>query len=111
MKQMGSAIVIRCLLRLLNSRWLNQSPCEYGYINNVDAFSLSNLESEERMRPGVTVETILREAEQFRCCPMKAQLQVVEGDRVRDANIWDVHELRNLATEKKAEGAKGRKNR
>ena len=87
--------IIRVLLAILNSRWLNQSPCEYGYINNVDAFSYSNLTSEEKMRPGITVKAILEDADRFRCCPMKPTgVTLIEDDNYRDADIWDMQELR-----------------
>lgn len=53
--------LIKVLLCVLNSRFLNQSPCRYGYIGNVDAFSREHLAYEEMTRPGITVATILRE--------------------------------------------------
>jgi len=94
---MWRIVAIKLLLRALNSRWLNHSPCEYGFIGNVDAFSYSNLASEEKQRPGITVRQILKEADCFRSCPIqKSGLTVIEGEEMRDATVWDIHDLSNL---------------
>lgn len=88
-------LIVRSLLSLLNSRWLNHSPCEYGFIGNVDAFSYSHLASEEKQRPGITVRTILEEADRFRSCPMGGRVTVLEADGTsHEATAWDLHELR-----------------
>lgn len=95
------ALAIKVCLAILNSRFLNHSPCEYGFIGNVDAFSYSYLASEEKQRPGITVQTILEEADQFKSCPVRKDggLTVLESDGThRDATIWDVHELRQALT-------------
>lgn len=85
---------VKTLLAILNSRLLNQSPCEYGYINNIDAFSYSGLKSEVKMRPDVTVSTIIAEADAFRSCPIyESGLAVIEDGQTREGTIWDVHEL------------------
>jgi len=96
--------IIDGLLWLLNSRWLNKSPCQYGYIGNLDAFSRESLESEDKMRPGVTVRTILDEATQFKSCRLLPGLSVIEGDEIRAATLWDVHELRQALTAKSDRG-------
>jgi len=86
--------LVAAMLAILNSRWLNQSPCSYAYVGNVDAFDAEYLRSEERQRPGITVATILEEAARFKCCSLKTGLTVIEGDDVREGTIWDIHELR-----------------
>ena len=87
--------IVRLLLAALNSRWLNPTPCEYGFIGNVEAFSLSNLESEEKQRPGITVKTIIAEARTFKSCALgKSGLLVIDGGEAREATVWDLHELR-----------------
>ena len=94
--------IIRLLLRVLNSRWLNQSPCKYGYINNVEAFSYSNLRSELKSRPDLMVAQVLAEADAFKCCPLKTNgLTVIEDGVAREGTIWDVHELRQEFTAKR----------
>jgi hypothetical protein len=98
--------IIRFLLAALNSRWLNQSPCQYGFIGNVDAFSLGNLKSEERQRPGITVKTILQEAERFRSCPLTARLIIFQDGDTRDPTTLDFDELRQSLKHQK-EAAKG----
>jgi hypothetical protein len=100
------ALVIKLLLRLLNSRWLNSTPCAYGFIGNVDAFSLEYLRAEARQRTGITVAQIIYEADLFRSCPMThTGLYVIEDGKVREANIWDRHELRAAFTIRKPEQA------
>ena len=92
--------IIRILLRILNSYWLNQTPCKYGYIGNVDAFDIDNLRSEESQRPGITVKQIIEEAERFKSCPMRKDggVTVIDGDEVRDATELDINELRMLGS-------------
>jgi hypothetical protein len=91
-------IIIKALLRALNSRFLNDSPCEYGWINNVDAFSYQNCVSEDKQRPGITVREMLDTADRFKTCPInKNGLTVIEPDgSTHEATVWDRHEL-NLA--------------
>lgn len=88
--------IIERFLTMLNSQFLNASPCRYGYIGNVDAFSYEHLASEEKQRPGITIRTILDEADHFRSCPLtKDGLLVLEGDgTTREATPWDYRDLR-----------------
>jgi len=97
-------IIVRSLLWILNSRWINRSPCEYGFIGNVDAFTYSHLKSEEKQRPGITVAQILHEADMFRACPMRKDgVTVLEADgSSREAGVWDIHELRQSLTPRNA---------
>lgn len=96
----------RMLLSALNSRWLNNSPCRYGFIGNVDAFSIENLRSEEKQRPGITVKTILYEAEMFAACPLdKGELMVIEDGKYRGSTVWDLHQLRNEFSSSEEKGA------
>ena len=62
------ARLARLLLAVLNSRWLNETPCEYGFIGNVDAFSMETLRGAVRMRPDLTVAQLIREVEAFKAC-------------------------------------------
>ncbi len=83
----------------MRSEFVNKTPCRYGFIGNVDAFSIDNLRSEVKMRPDVTVSLIIREAELFRACPLNPNgLKVIEGDTIRDGDVWDVHDLRQGLT-------------
>ncbi len=93
--------VIRFLLAALNSRWLNRSPCRYGFIGNVDAFDISNLRSEVGQRADLTVAKLIEEAERFASCPVGKGLTVIEdGCEPREATIWDAHELKQALTPK-----------
>lgn len=94
MSRMKGAIK-RLLLTALNSAFFNESPCEYGFINNVDAFSTSFLESSELQEPGITVGKVLADAAAFKCCPLRPGLTVLQGGETREATIWDIQELRN----------------
>ncbi|HET9319058.1 MAG TPA: hypothetical protein VFO27_04760 [Bryobacteraceae bacterium] len=95
--------VIRALLGLLNSRWLNQSPCRYGYIGNVEAFDIDSLRSEVRQRPDLTVRTLIQEADRFRACPLRNDgVTVLEADGTsHEADCWDIQELRRALTPEK----------
>lgn len=90
--------IIRALLSILNSRWLNQSPCKYEYVGNVDAFSREDIECTLRQDPTMTLQEYIDSANRFKTCPMRKDggVTVIEGDECRDANIWDMHDLRNL---------------
>jgi hypothetical protein len=88
--------VVNLLLWILNGRLLNNSPCRYGFIGNVDAFDRSYLESEERQRPGITVAQIIAESKQFESCPLDIGLAVIENGEIREGTVWDVHELRQM---------------
>ena len=89
--------IVGFFLWVLNSRFLNVTPCKYGFIGNIDAFSYETLASEERQRPGITVRTILSEADSFRLCPVRPGLTVIESDgTIRDADFWDHNEIKGL---------------
>ena len=89
------SILIRTLLHVMNCHFLNSSPCRYGFIGNVDAFSYENLASEEKQRPGITVKEVLAEADRFRSCPIGKGVTVIQaGLDPREADSWDLHELR-----------------
>lgn len=91
--------LIRLLLAALNSRFLNHSPCLYGFIGNVDAFAYSHLKSEEHQRPGVTVETILEEADAFKACPLNTiGLTVIQDGQYREGTVFDLRDLRESLT-------------
>jgi len=98
--------VINLLLAILNSRFLNQSPCEYGYINGIDAMSYQELVNEDKQQPGITVREVLLYIDRFRACPLRKDgFTVIEGDgEQREGTIWDVHELRQALTPKPSDG-------
>jgi hypothetical protein len=86
--------IIKILLRVLNSNWLNGTPCSYGFVGNVDNFSYENLASEEKQQPGITVKQVLETADRFKSCPIGKGLTVIEPDgSTREATAWDLHEL------------------
>jgi hypothetical protein len=89
--------IVRVLLAALNSGWLNASPCRYGFIGNIDAFSCEHLDSEDHQRPGITVRQVLNEAERFRSCPTRQHgVTVIDEDGYRDANSHDLSDIKEL---------------
>jgi hypothetical protein len=93
-------LIVGLLLRALNSRVLNQSPCEYGYINGIEAMSYQELVNEEKQQPGITVREVIECIDRFKACPIRKDgFTVIEGDgETREGTIWDVHELRQALT-------------
>jgi hypothetical protein len=88
-------LLTRALLAALNSRWLNPTPCRYGFIGNIDAFDLESLRSEARSRPELSLREFIAEAERFANCPLAPTLAVMESDSMaREADAWDYHDLR-----------------
>jgi hypothetical protein len=74
-------LVIKALLAILNSRWLNQSPCEYGFVGNIDNFSRSDIESSLKQEPDMTLRQYLDIADRFKACPIsRVGITVIEGD-------------------------------
>jgi hypothetical protein len=88
--------IVRTLLAILNSAWLNNTPCKYAFCGNVDNFSGESLRCEVNANPDITVAQLLLDAERFKSCSLRSGVTVIDGDEVRDADVWDVHELRNL---------------
>lgn len=88
-------MIVKILLAILNSRFVNRTPCEYGHVNNIEAFSYENLRYEVKARPDITVKQILEEADRWKSCPMsKNGLTVIEADgSTHEASVWDRHEL------------------
>src|SRR5262245_17383945 len=94
--------IINLLLRILNSKWLNGTPCEYGHINGIDAMSYQELVNEDKQRPGITVREVLMYIDRFKSCPVRENgFTVIKPDgEQREGTIWDVHELRLALTPK-----------
>lgn len=97
---MGRKFFIRTLLAVLNSRWLNPTPCRYGFIGNVDAFALENLRAQVDQRPTLTVAQLIQEADCFRRAKAsRHRLVVIEGGVSRDGTPRDVADLLEALTE------------
>jgi hypothetical protein len=94
--------VSKLLLWALNSRLLNGTPCEYAFVGNVDNFSETHLRYEVKARPELTVAELLKESEIFKTCQLRSGgeqgFSVIEDGEIRDATVWDAHELRNSLT-------------
>lgn len=93
-------VICDTLLAILNSRFLNGTPCRYEFCGNIDAFSRENLESEDIQQPGITVREVLNLANSFKLCPMGTDsgIAVLEDGKWREGNLWDVHALNQSMT-------------
>jgi hypothetical protein len=81
------ALVVKVLLAILNSRWLNQSPCKYEFVGNIDAFSREDIESSLRQEPGMTLRAYLDVADRFKACPIsRIGITVIEPDGTYSQN-------------------------
>jgi len=85
--------IIKFLLFILNSEWLNNTPCKYAFVGNLDNFSTESLESEVRQNPHVMVREILYQAKMFKNCPCNS---VIEDGVVRDMTSEDIEDIKNL---------------
>jgi hypothetical protein len=94
-------MLIKILLSILNSRFVNKSPCKYGYINGLDAFSYDDLRCIVKQDESITVKQYLKDADSFKSCKLDDNnLKVLEGDKIRNADIWDIGALRRALTPK-----------
>lgn len=79
--------LIKLLLTILNSRWLNHTPCSYEFVGNVDAFSRSDIESTLRADPQMTLQEYIDIANRFKACPIsRTGVSVIEPDGTYSLN-------------------------
>ena len=79
--------IVKVLLRLLNCRWLNNTPCRYQFVGNVDAFSREDIEATIQNDPAITLRQYLATADQFKACPLsRAGVTVIESDGTYSLN-------------------------
>lgn len=87
--------LVNSLLAILNSRFINKTPCQYGFIGNVDAFSLNSLRSEARQRPYLSVADLVAESDRWNSFPIPNDgLTVIEGGAAREGTSKDIEELK-----------------
>ena len=80
--------VISILLRLLNSSWLNDTPCKYDFVGNIDNFSREDIESTLRQAPGMTLREYLEIANRFKFCPIsRTGITAIEPDGSYTQNV------------------------
>ena len=73
--------IVKGLLRLLNCRWLNNTPCRYEFVGNVDAFSRADIEAVLSSNPAITLQEYLDAANRFKTCPLsRVGVTVIESD-------------------------------
>lgn len=74
-------LLIDLLLGMLNSRWLNPTPCRYEFVGNIDAFSRADIESTLRSDPEMTLQEYIDIANRFKYCPVsRTGVSVIEPD-------------------------------
>lgn len=80
--------IVRVLLALLNSRWLNGTPCHYEFVGNIDAFSREDMESSLREQPDMTLRQYLDVANRFKFCPVsRIGVTAIEPDGTYSQNV------------------------
>ena len=52
-------LLVRIFLRLLNTNFLNSTPCRYDFVGNVDNFSRQDIESTLKVEPDMTLRHYL----------------------------------------------------
>lgn len=84
--------LIKLLLLMLNSNWLNGTPAKYEFVGNITAFSRSYLESSVRQEPHILVRDLLNYSPTS--CPDYPHTH--ENGEIRPMNEQDVKDLQNL---------------
>ncbi|HEX3941368.1 MAG TPA: hypothetical protein VHX11_07800 [Acidobacteriaceae bacterium] len=81
-------LFVRLLLSILNSRWLNHTPCKYEFVGNVDAFSRSDIEYRIAGSPEITLRQYLDAADRFKACPIsRVGVTAIEPDGSYTRNV------------------------
>lgn len=82
--------IIKVLLAILNYSWLNQTPCKYEFVGNIDNFSRSFLQSYVQQNPHLLVRELIMEKN----CPDYPHTH--KNGEIRPMNDQDVKDLQNL---------------
>ena len=73
--------LIGILLRLLNTHFLNPTPCRYDFVGNVDNFSREDIASTLKVEPDMSLRRYLEIADRFKACPIsRTGITVIEED-------------------------------
>jgi len=81
-------LLIKVLLWLLNTEYLNQSPCSYAFVGNVDNFSREDIEGTLKADPEMSLREYLTRADRFKSCPLsRAGVTVIESDGTYTQNV------------------------
>ena len=79
---------VSILLRILNSAWLNPTPCRYDFVGNLDNFSREDIESSLRQSPEMTLREYLEIADRFKSCPIsRVGITAIEPDGSYTQNV------------------------
>lgn len=82
----------KILLKLLNLIHTS-TPCSYGLINNVDAYSKEYLYSTLHQEPEITLRETLEITERMCECSGNS---VIEGGKIRKMTDEDIKDLQNI---------------
>lgn len=81
-------VIVGLLLKVLNSGFLNQTPCRYDFVGNVDNFSREDIESTLRVEPDMSLRRYLDIADQFKACPIsRIGVTAIEADGTYTENV------------------------
>ena len=81
-------MLVRILLRMLNTQYLNPTPCRYDFVGNVDNFSREDIESTLKMEPDMSLSRYLEIADRFKSCPIsRTGITAIEADGSYTQNV------------------------
>lgn len=85
--------IVRILLAMLNSHFLNASPCKYAFVGNVHDFSREHLEAVHRM--GHTIPQLLKSVDDFRACKFQSSggIHVIDEHGTRSGTEADIQDF------------------
>jgi hypothetical protein len=87
-------LIRKAFLKALNSRFLNNTPCEYGFINGLEAVSYRELKNEVIQNPHILVRDLIRSIDQFKSCPLYPHVH--ENGTTRPIDNVDIEDLKRL---------------
>lgn len=74
-------LIVKVLLRILNTNWLNPTPCRYDFVGNIDNFSRQDIESTLEVEPQMSLRRYLDIADRFKSCPIsRVGITTIEPD-------------------------------
>lgn len=82
------SLLVQALLQLLNTEFLNPTPCRYDFVGNIDNFSRENIASTLRQEPDMSLSRYLDIADRFKACPIsRVGVTAIEPDGSYTQNV------------------------
>lgn len=81
-------VIVKILLWILNSSFLNPTPCSYAFVGNIDNFSRDDIESNLQMEPEMSLRGYLDIADRFKASPIsRIGITAIESDGSYTENV------------------------